>query len=140
MRTIALAGRVDVHPVLIVLPLVFFALSLVFDVVVMLSGATVWGVAAGVNLSAGLATASIALTSFAWAHKTLRPGTRVQQKSAFHLALAASSLVPFALSLALRAARTQGPPPSVAVALSILALGTATAAGFLGDELTRHRD
>jgi len=138
MPSLARGGRVDVHPVLIVLPLVFFALSLVFDVLVMLSGATVWGVAAGVNLSAGLGTASVSLTSFALAHKHLRPGTRLQQKSSWHLGVATCALVPFSLSLALRAARPSGPPSSAAIVLSIVALGVATFAGFLGDELTRH--
>jgi len=137
-RAMTRAGRVDVHPVLIVLPLVFFALSLIFDVLVLLTGASVWGMAAGANLSAGLTTAVVSMVAFLRAHLGLRPGTRLKQRSGWHLGLATGALVPFALSLALRAAEPHGSPPSAAMALSIAALGAATAAGFLGDELMRH--
>lgn len=139
MRTIAHAGRGDVYTLLIVLPLVFFAISLGFDVVAMLSGAHVWGVAAAVNLAAGLVSGSLSSMYFAQVHDTYRPGSRARDLSFLFLWLSICALLPFAVSLVLRAVHPEGPTPPASVALSIVALGLATLAGWLGDEAARER-
>lgn len=139
MRTIAQAGRGDVHTLLIVLPLVFFAISLAFDVVAMFSGAHVWGVAAAVNLAAGLVCGAVSMVLFARLHLEDRPGSRARELSFLFLWLSACALLPFAVSLVLRAAHPGGPTPPASMALSIVALGLATLAGWLGDEATREQ-
>jgi len=137
MRTIAQASRGDVHTLLIVLPLVFFAISLAFDVVAMLSGAHVWGVAAAVNLAGGLVSGALSLVIFARQHLGYRPGSRARDLSFLFLWLSACALIPFSVSLVLRAVHPSGPTPPASVALSIVALGLATLAGWLGDEAAR---
>ncbi len=139
MSTIAHAGRGEVHTLLIVLPLVLFAISLAFDVVSMLSGAHVWGVAAGVNLGGGLASAGLSAAVFVRRHKAYRPGSRAWEKSWLFLWLSACALLPFGVSLVLRAGQGGGPTPPASVALSIVALGAATLAGWFGDDAARER-
>jgi uncharacterized membrane protein len=139
MRTIAHEGRGEVYTLLIVLPLVLFAISLGFDVVAMLSGAHVWGALAFANLAAGLVSAALACMVFVRVHQAYRPGSRARERSLLFLWLGACAIVPFAVSLVLRAEGRDGSTPPASVFLSIVALGLATLAAFFGDEALRER-
>lgn len=139
METITRVARIDVHPLLIVLPPILFALSLVFDVLAVLVGTSVWDTIANGNLAAGLVAAIVSATAFLRAHLALHAGTRVKRASAMHLGLIAAALGGCALSLALRGAQTEGPTPSAAIVLSTFALCAVTVAAWLGDELTQRR-
>jgi len=138
MRTIAHADRGDVHSLLIVLPLVLFAIAVGFDVVAMLSGSDVWGVRASVNIAAGIACAAASVRAFRSAHRARSPGSRARRKSFLFLWLSACALALFTVSLALRLAESRGRATQASVLLSIVALGTAAIAGFFGDDAARE--
>jgi uncharacterized membrane protein len=137
MQTSARISRLGVHPVLIIIPLGLFGISVVFDIVGMLSTAAIWGIAAGWNIAAGVATGAGTAVAFARDHLATYPGTRGHHLSRVHFLLWCAVLALFASSLTLRLASPQHVPPAAAISLSIVALLGGIAAAWMGEAMLR---
>lgn len=137
MQTSARIGRYGVHPVLIIIPLGLFGISVVFDIVGMLSTAAIWGIASGWNIAAGVLTGIGTAFAFARDHLATHPGTRGHHLSRVHFLLWCSVIALFAASLTLRLASAQHVPPAGAISLSIIGLVAGIVAGWFGEAVVR---
>jgi len=137
MQVSARLGDYGVHPVLIIIPLGLFGISVVFDVVGMLSTASIWGVASGWNIAGGVITGICTAVAFAREHLATYPGTRGHHLSRAHFLLWCAVLALFASSLTLRLASGQHVPPAAAISLSIIALFGGVIAAWMGESLVR---
>jgi uncharacterized membrane protein len=138
MQTSARTGRYGVHPVLIIIPLGLFGISVVFDIVGMLSTAAIWALASGWNIAAGVATGTGTACAFARGHIVTHPGTRGHHLSRVHFLLWCSVIALFASSLTLRVASSQHVPPAGAISLSVIGLIAGIVAGWFGEAIVRR--
>lgn len=135
MRTRAKVAGDAVHPMLVVLPLGLFGISVVFDVLGLLTGQPPWARLASWNIGAGIVAAIVA-GAFGLADLRVIPsGTRAARVGLAHGLLNVAVTGLFGVSLVLRALTPEPSPPTLALGLSIAALALALIAGRLGGEL-----
>ena len=136
MRTRAKVAGHAVHPMLVILPLGLFGISVVFDVLGLLTSQPLWSRLALWNVAAGVVSAIIT-AGFGLADlRAIPTGTRAARGGLAHGLLNTSVTGLFAVSLVLRALEpAHGPPPTLAVGLSIAGLALVLIAGRLGGEL-----
>ncbi len=137
MQVRARLGDYGVHPVLIIIPLGLFGISVVFDIVGMLSTAAMWSSASSWNITAGVLTGTGTAVAFAREHLATYPGTRGHHLSRVHFLLWCAVLALFASSLTLRLTSAQHVPPAAAISLSIIALFGGIITAWMGEAMVR---
>jgi uncharacterized membrane protein len=128
-----------VHPLLIVLPLGLLGMSVVLDVVGLVTRSAVWGVVTtwdiGAGLVAGLVSGLLGLAELT----TVPSGTRPFRVGVVRAVLDVLVLELFATSFALRLPAGHAVPSRPAFLTAVVGLALAVISGWLGGELAeRH--
>ncbi len=126
-----------IHPILIVFPLGLLTTSVIFDIVYLLSGNSMWAlvsfwmIVAGVI--GGLAAGLFGLIDYL----AIPDGTRAKRVGLWHGLLNVVVLILFGISWLLRSGTPEAPRVS-ALAISVIAVIVAAVAGWLGGELVER--
>lgn len=127
----------SVHPVLIVFPLGLFTGAVVFDVVHMLGGASVFAVVAYWMIVAGLIGGLLAAV-FGWIDWLGIPSeTRAKSVGLAHGLVNSGVMLLFAVSFYLRMGLPERPPTAASL-ISIAGVALALVGGWLGGELVER--
>ena len=125
------------HPMLIVFPLGLLSTAVVFDVVWLITGEARWYEIAYYLIAAGV-VGGLAAALAGWIDWAAIPSrTRAKRIGLVHGVGNVIVVGLFALSWLLRRAEP-GPPPTEAVVASVIGLGLALVAGWLGGELVER--
>jgi uncharacterized membrane protein len=138
MRSKARVAGHAVHPMLIVFPLGLLGMSVVFDVVGIVSRSSVWGVVSYWDIAAGVVTGAVAGFFGLLDYRGIPSGTRASRIALVHGVTNVVVLGAFALSFLSRTASGPETPAWPALALSVGGLALAVIAGWFGGELVEQ--
>jgi uncharacterized membrane protein len=120
---------------LIVFPLALFPTSILFDLIYLMTGSTLWAMISywliPIGVIGGLAAALFGYLDW----RTIPRGTRARRVGAVHGIGNVIVVLFFTMSWFMRAAPPEAPVPTGAVVLSLLGLGLALVTGWMGGEL-----
>jgi uncharacterized membrane protein len=120
---------------LVVFPLALFPTSLLFDLVYLLTGSTLWAMISYWLIPIGVVGALLAALFGYLDWRTIPRGTRARRVGAVHGLGNVVVVLLFIMSWFMRAAPPEAPVPTGAVVLSFLGIGLALVTGWLGGEL-----
>jgi uncharacterized membrane protein len=124
-----------IHPMLIVFPLGLLAMSLIFDVIRLLTDNAVFAEVAYWNILAGVIAGLLAAIPGAIDYFAIPAGTRAKRVGLMHGVGNVVVVLLFAISWFLRRGEPDHIPGTLALLLSVLGAGTALFTGWLGGEL-----
>jgi uncharacterized membrane protein len=138
MRQNARVAGHAVHPMLIVFPLGLLGMSVVFDVIGIVSRSAVWGVVSYWNIAAGVVMGLVAGVFGLIDLRGIPSGTRASRVGLIHGVLNVVVLGFFGLSLLSRTINGAEQPSWPALVASVAGLALAVIAGWLGGELVEQ--
>jgi uncharacterized membrane protein len=126
-----------IHPMLIVFPLGLLAMAVIFDLITIFSGNTIWSGVAFYMIGAGIVGGLAAAVFGLWDWLTIPSGTRAKAIGAWHGLVNLIVVVLFVGSFVLRFDHPSI-PGSLALACSFAAGALALLGGWLGGELVER--
>jgi uncharacterized membrane protein len=126
-----------VHPMLIVFPLGLLGISVVFDIIHLITDEPTWGLVAYWNIAAGVVGGLVAGVFGLIDLLSIPSGTRAARVGLAHALLNVVVLGLFAVSFGIRTSAGQH-LPMTAFPCSVVALGLALVSGWLGGELVEQ--
>ncbi len=124
-----------IHPMLIVFPLGLLSVSVIVDILYLVTGNTRFPFVSFVMIAAGLIGGVVAAFFGLWDFMAIPRGTRAKSVGLFHGGGNVVVMLLFLGSWLLRYASTDYVPTPGAVAMSVIGFGLAGVTGWLGGEL-----
>jgi uncharacterized membrane protein len=137
MKPARLLGH-QIHPMVIVFPLGLLAISVIFDLAYLATGNEAFSETAFWNIIAGVVGGLVAAVFGFWDWLTIPRGTRAKRVGAFHGLLNVVVVALFAANWLTRRDELFHAPNTATMILSLVAVGTALVAGWLGGELVER--
>lgn len=137
MKPARLLGH-QIHPMVIVFPLGLLAISVIFDLAYVASRNEAFSETAYWNIIAGVLGGLVAAVFGFWDWLTIPGGTRAKRIGAFHGVLNVVVVALFAANWMTRAGEPFHAPTTATMILSLVAVGFALVAGWLGGELVER--
>ena len=137
MKPARLLGH-QIHPMVIVFPLGLLAISVIFDLAYLVSGNEAFAETTFWNIIAGVAGGLLAAVFGFWDWLTIAPGTRAKRIGALHGILNVVVVALFAANWLTRRGEAFHAPTTATIIMSLVAVGFALVAGWLGGELVER--
>lgn len=126
-----------IHPILIVYPLGLLSTAVIFDVIFLVTGNSMWATVSFWMIAAGVVGGLLAALFGLIDYLNIPNGTRAKRIGLLHGLTNVFVMALFAISWWLRAGDAAA-PPTVALALSFIGVGAALLGGWLGGELVER--
>jgi uncharacterized membrane protein len=138
MRTTMRVLGHSLHPMLIALPIGLLVASVIFDIIHLASGSTIWAQLAFANLGIGVLAALVAAVPGFIDWLRLPSATRAKQTGAVHMVINVIAVVLFAIDWILRFRLPSESVGAGLFVLSLIALALLSVGGWLGGELVER--
>ncbi|HET9250712.1 MAG TPA: DUF2231 domain-containing protein [Candidatus Eisenbacteria bacterium] len=137
MKPARLLGH-QIHPMVIVFPLGLLAISVIFDLAYLATGNAAFAETAYWNIIAGVVGGLLAAVFGSWDWLTIPRGTRAKRIGALHGSLNVVVVALFLANWMSRRDEAFHAPTSATIIMSLVAVGFALVAGWLGGELVER--
>jgi uncharacterized membrane protein len=127
-----------IHPILIVIPLGSFTLSIIFDLLYFATANPALATVSFYNIAAGVLGGLVAAVFGVIDFLAIPGQTRAKSIGTWHLFGNVLMLMFFSLSWLIRANATEGQPPVIAFAFSVVAILMGVVTSWLGGELVNR--